>query len=176
MPTDPALVPSANDPTVRLQQRLAQLESRMGLVEKRTGVSAPAFRVRRGAALTLTNAVVTSVTWTVEDLDTVGMISVPSTSAVIPADGLYCVGAAAAFFANSTSERYLDITIPGIVLAVSRVQADNTAATETSCSTIRRFVAGDAVTVRVYQSSGGNLDLVVDSEAAPCFWCYQISP
>jgi hypothetical protein len=54
MPIDPLLVPTANDPTTRLMQRMAALEVRLAAQERRKDFSITPFSISNGSSTTFT--------------------------------------------------------------------------------------------------------------------------
>lgn len=139
-----------------------------GIVELQAVTEAIPFcgvKLTRGASQSIGDSVDTNITWTVETFDVGGWWSSGNTI-IVPAGAIpsgyttiAVVGfAMARFVSNGTGSRRLAIVHDGVDEAIdsrSALSGETTSVTSTEPFTV---AAGDAITMRVYQSSGGSLN------------------
>ena len=135
---------------------------------------APRCRVHNSAAQTLTTATFTAITMNSERFDNDSLHSTVTNTARITfaTAGVYLVGGALEFVANSTGVRGAFLRINGTTYisgGIHMTRTDGGGAGEFT-ATIYSFAVSDYVELMGYQNSGGNLDTVVDVNQAPEFW------
>ena len=133
----------------------------------------PAAELRQTTVQTLTTSVITSITFTTEDLDDdPNGASNHSTSSntsryVAPYSGWYLISGVVAFAANATGLRSTRWAVNGSVVLNSGVDVTSVTAStqEVAANTQKVFLtAGDYVELQAFQSSGGNLNTVYGSD------------
>jgi hypothetical protein len=138
------------------------------------GAAALDARVYRSTAQTIPGSILTKLSFDVERWD-VGDFwnAAEPTKLVVPVDGLYLFGAELEWDASATGNRFADFylndeTIIGELTSGWALNASGGPLQHGS--TVWRCAAGDEVEVRVYQSSGGDLDTVAGTatEANHC--------
>lgn len=129
-------------------------------------------RIENSAAISIVTATLTPLTFDTGRYDTdvfhnlVGQLAVPS-----GLGGTYRIGGAAQFAFNAAGVRILTVTVNGADRAVTGTNAMAAGATQLTASTELALVAGDVVQVQVYQTSGGNLNVVAGT---PAIWMSRI--
>lgn len=138
------------------------------------GRNAIGCKVYNDAAITLTTATLTPLTFNTERYDLGGLHSLALNTGriTIVVPGLYDIGGMARFVANATGIRLLYIRLNGArFLAEERrtpVSGDVTAITVKG---EEYLAAGDYLELVAYQTSGGNLDVGISSpNVFPEFW------
>lgn len=133
----------------------------------RGGLNVTQVNPKRGANLSLAvaqsipNNADTTIAFDTEDEDT-SNYHAPAASSIIIPDGLagmYVIAAQGAFTGNAVGSRRLSILNNGAVIAGS--ESDNAGATTTwraSAVVVASLVAGDVLTVTMFQNSGGALN------------------
>ena len=135
----------------------------------------PAVRASRGGTpQTIPNASVTAVAFDTETFDTANLHSTTTNNHLVtaPVAGVYQITGNVRFAANATGTRFVAISGPGGWLATSW-QLANTSSNDQSVSAAYSLTAGQSVSLEVYQTSGGNLDLVklgVDNPNLSMVW------
>lgn len=128
-------------------------------------------RVTNAAAQTITTATSTTLTFDTERWDTGALHSTSSNTdrLVGPVAGKYMVTASIEWAANVTGDRLLWIedSAGNIVAIVSQPPSTGGAVTRQSVTTTVDLTAADYVIVRVFQNSGGNLDIRKASRNSP---------
>ncbi|MET8278288.1 hypothetical protein [Micromonospora sp. NPDC005174] len=134
---------------------------------------APAAKLRQTVAQTLTNNTPTALTLNVEDLDTdpdgIGGHSTSSNTSRYTAryPGWYRVGGGVSFVSNSTGVRLASWAVNGTNVAGSDVLSTAVSGNTTRMAArgdLIYLAEGDYLELRVYQSSGGNLDTRVTND------------
>lgn len=120
------------------------------------------------ATTSIANTTETSISWTAEAWD-VGnlhdLLTDPSRFTVpTGGDGLYFVEAQVQFAASATGIRSTRIFVNGSLVAQNDIPAGTTAALSFQVIALLSLVAADYVEIKVYQSSGGALDVNGSSE------------
>lgn len=134
-------------------------------------------RVYNSAALTLTTAVSTALTFDTERYDVGGLHSTSANTSriTIALAGVYEVGGSASFDTNTTGLRGLSIRLNGTTtIALARDAPITGDETVMILSAAYRFVAGDYVELIARQTSGGNLNITVNANYSPEFWATRI--
>ena len=122
-------------------------------------------RVTRTPNQPITNASLTDITFPTEDQDVSDMhdIGVNTDRVTIPTggDGFYLITAGVMFDSNSTGTRRVGITINNVLENAADEKREDAAATQLGVQVGRgaELVAGDIVRLRVYQTSGGDLNI-----------------
>jgi hypothetical protein len=138
----------------------------------------PAVRATRGGTpQTIPNGSVTDVALDAEAFDTAGLHSTTTNNHLVtaPVAGVYQITGNVRFAANATGSRFVALDGPGGWLA-SSWQLANTSSNDQSVSTAFSLAAGQSVSIQVYQTSGGNLDLVKLGVEAPNLSMVWIGP
>jgi hypothetical protein len=134
---------------------------------------APAAKLRQTIAQTLINGTPTALTFTTEDLDTdpdgIGGHSTSSNTSRYTAryPGWYRLGGGATFVSNATGVRLLSWAVNGTNVAGSDVLVSAVSSNTTRVAARADLIylaEGDYLELRVYQSSGGNLDTRVTND------------
>lgn len=138
-------------------------------------------RVTRAGAQTISNATQTSLTFDTEKFDTDGYHSnvTNNTRLTIPAGlgGTYLIGGSVSWIGNATGFRALWIEVNGDSarnICGDIYEPEAATAINQVVTTLYQLAAGDYVELRVFQNSTGNLDDIVDEEAAPIFWIAKV--
>lgn len=147
---------------------IRQLQGALG------GSPVPSARVYNNAAITLTTATETTLTFNTERWDTASLHDTGSNTGrlTVPtgADGIYSITAHVRFASNATGVRFVGIRLNGSTfIAADLRQAVNGDATVLSVPAKWQMVGGDYVEVRAYQNSGGNLDVTSTGNYSPEF-------
>jgi hypothetical protein len=113
----------------------------------------------------ISNGTITIVSWTTSVAGTGITFSNPTTVFTIPVAGLYSVSYGATFAANGTGVRSIWGTISGttVQLATTTVSAVSGDFTRLCGGFQYRFAANDTLSVRVFQTSGGALNIGGDA-------------
>ena len=152
--------PSPNEPELGYLQDLDRWDFFNGSTWTELVPKQPGCVVRLAAAQSIPNFTNTLVTFDTEEFDNGAFFTAPSTTLTIPSAGVYHLQATASFTANATGIRIIEIHVNG-TLRASQSQQNIGGGTPDSLSTgcHRLCAAGDTVTFRVFQNSGGPLDL-----------------
>lgn len=125
------------------------------------------LRLRRAANQSISNNTVTNISWDTEDADVDGFIAVTATDITIPSGmgGLYAFSIDANFSGvTGTLGSYVDFnnTTRSVIY---RNNGDNGASDDKmSCSGVMLCNAADVIRCRVFQTSGGSLNLTARLE------------
>lgn len=134
-------------------------------------------RVFNSANIATVNTTAKVLTFDSERYDTGDFHSTASNTdrLTIPTDGLYAIGGSVQFASNATGYRQVEILL-NASSAIGGVvhQAVNGAVTVVNTSTEHQLAAGDFVTLRVTQASGGALNVVATGDYSPEFWIHRI--
>ena len=134
----------------------------------------PAARVRNsGLIATATSTFLDPVAFDTEDFDTAGLHSTVSATGdlVAPIAGTYQLTAGADWAVDATGTRFVAIVVNGFTRAISRVNATaGGEGTQQTVGDLRRLSAGDVITLRVRQSSGGTLNLSTTGTFLAAAW------
>jgi hypothetical protein len=117
------------------------------------------WRLRRAAVQSVSTATQTTVTWDTEDQDTDAFITASSTTVTIPSGcgGVYGLSATSVWASASTGTLSgVEILLSGAVIASGQGQAFTGFFTT---NVVYPLSATDTLTVRVYQNSGGSLNI-----------------
>jgi hypothetical protein len=146
------------------------------------GSTAGAQRVSltKSAAQAISSASETAITWNTEDFDTDTMHdnSTNTSRITFTTAGVYMFGATIPWAGSSSGRRYCYIrkNATGAWLDYSEVIPPGApAGTTQALHGVASFSASDYIEVYGYQSSGGSLDIYVDSSIKPRFWAYRIA-
>lgn len=136
-------------------------------------------RVYNNANISIGNATNTILTFNSERWDTTAGIHslVTNTSRLTcPIAGKYLIGGNVRWDANATGVRDLQILLNNTTY-IGRVYMGATAAINYAQSivTLYDLAAGDYVELRVYQNSGGALDVLYASAYSPEMWMQRIA-
>lgn len=136
----------------------------------------PRCRLTNSAAISLTNALTTAVTFDTEVFDEGGLHSTSSNTSrvTIPTggSGLYLIGASVEFAANATGVRDMFIVLNGAssIGVMRSTTPSGTSTTRLATSTVYALNDGDYVELRVNQTSGGALNLNASTDYSPVLW------
>jgi hypothetical protein len=116
----------------------------------------------RSAAQSINNNTLTDISWTVEDTDASGLVTVPVTNITIPATAVWLLTSTILWATNATGYRAAQIIHVGTteVLADYHVlSSGGSNVTGASMVTARLLTSGDQVKVAGLQTSGGALNV-----------------
>ena len=122
----------------------------------------PVVSVRRDAVQSLSNAINTTISWDIEELDTDGMWS-PGTPTRITftRTGVYTINYGLLLANNNVGFREANILWNGaVVLAVSSLVPITGGVTGITLSRTNKFTAADFIEARLFQNSGAPLDTI----------------
>lgn len=93
----------------------------------------------------------------------------------IPTSGIYMFGANVAFADNANGTRHIEIIKNDTTVITSSESNSNAGSTHfvTTASSAPLF-GTETLKLRVRQTSGGNLDIVVNGEQSPVFWAVYV--
>lgn len=132
----------------------------------------PRARVTHSSTQSISTATVTTLSFNTEHYDPWAMhdTSTNTSRLTVVKPGVYLVGGSVEFQASATGQRGLYIYLNGVTYIAYDIH-DASAANETAVtvSTVDQFVTGDYVELRVYQSSGGMLNVNSVSRYTPVF-------
>lgn len=136
-----------------------------------------AVRKQRSTAQTISNDSLTAVDFTTVlpgSFDRGGFLSAPSTF-IIPSTGIYAFGATVAFADNATGTRYIEI-IKNDTTVLTAMESNSHAGTAhyVTTSSSAPLNATETLKLRVRQTSGANLDIVLGADQSPVFWAVYI--
>lgn len=165
---DVDLLKRQETPVVSLQNAflLAQ-DGRIGALETFSGA-----RVYNSENLTIPHNTLTNLTFNSERFDTDSYHSTDSNAErlTVPVAGTYLILGNVRFANNATGVRQLTVILNNSdIIAFDREDASTVAVTYVTLSTIYELAAGDYVTLRVFQNSGGNLDVDAQASYSPEF-------
>ena len=136
-----------------------------------------AARVYRTDAQTIATSTEASVAFTHQRRVDGGLhTTADDTKMTVYVPGWYLVGASVAWTANATGRRSTYLRLNGATdIGRSLKSTSHATLTEkTAVTTVYHFAAADYVEVRVFQDSGGNLDLAVAANQSPEFWMARL--
>ena len=151
-------------PTADILRRLAILEA----AARRSPGSA--LRMERiTTAQSIPNGANTVVVFnsTVFEVDDTGRITPNTSTGVVTVNeaGIYRITAGAEFVSNTTGRRILFLVAAGLVVAEHDDSAPSVTATCGTCiSTLVKLAAADTIDARVFQLSGGALDVSANTK------------
>jgi len=112
------------------------------------------------------------------DLDDMHDVTVNNSRLTINHAGRYLVGAAIRWsVASSVGYRRTILLLNGTTNLDFAVDPGAVVGNGPSqrCFTLFQFAQGDYIEVQVYQTSGGNLDVIVGTDSKPTLWAHRIS-
>ncbi len=136
-----------------------------------------AVRAYNSGSIAITTATTTALTFDSEIFDTDTMHSTTTNTGRLTAKtaGMYQISACASFDQNSTGARFVGVKLNGTtIIAVNLVPASNSDQNHMAVSTLYQLALNDYVECVVYQSSGGNLNIVSASHYTPEFMMIRI--
>lgn len=150
----------------------AQITDTRGRAFVRQG-GIPACRVYNSSTVAVAHNSFTTITFNSERFDTAGLHSTSTNTGrlTFPVAGIYQVGAAIYWTANSTGIRTMRIMVNGgTALAYTEFNAGAVSGPGLIINTIYSFAAGDYVTFDAYQTSGGSLNIAAGGNYSPEAW------
>ena len=139
----------------------------------------PAVRASVGdTPQTIPNNLVTNVNFDAETFDTASLHSTTTNNHLVtaPVAGVYQITGNVRWDANATGVRFVDISATSGGRIASVYHLANTSATDQSVSAAYALAAGDSVFLEVFQTSGGNLDLIKNGTDNPNLSMVWIGP
>ena len=153
--------------TVALRRRVARLET------LEAAVHGQGCRVYNSAATTLgSNDTATALSFNSErwDNDNCHSPTVNPTRLTCNTAGIYVITGSVVFAANASGYRFAGILLNSATyIGSDRRSATPTSSTVITVTAIYQLAAGDYVELRVAQTSGGNLDVMVVGNNSPEF-------
>ncbi len=134
-------------------------------------------RAVHGSSQTISNSTLTILDYNAEQFDDDDMHDNVTNNSRLTATvaGRYVINTQVRWANNSTGHRILDILLNGTTLIARHQMSANTAgATVVTIATIYDLALDDYVETRVFQSSGGNLDVERIASHAPEFMMQQV--
>lgn len=124
-------------------------------------VSQGSCKIGRTTAQTIANNTLTTIAFDSEFYDAEGMFTAASDDEIItlPRAGKVVVVAQVSFASNSTGYRYADIVVGGSVVAQVQLPPATGVPTRVLLTGVADVAANDTVSLRVQQTSGGDLDV-----------------
>lgn len=131
-----------------------------------------------GTPQTIPNVVVVNVTFDAETFDTANLHSPTTNNHLVtaPVAGVYQITGNVRWAMNATGNRFVDISTTSGGRIASVWELANTNNTDQSVSAAYSLAAGDSVFLEVFQTSGGNLDLVKNATDDPNLSMVWIGP
>lgn len=132
----------------------------------------PAARVTHSVAQSIPNSTVTFLSFDTERFDTQDLHdnSTNNSRLTAPIDGIYLITAHVEFASNSTGRRQLALRASGSTfIALTEPDTNQNASTHLSLGTVYELSADGYVEVRVFQNSGGSLNVGKTDEFTPEF-------
>ncbi len=126
----------------------------------------PTTRLRRTSTQTISNNVITDISFTTETWDIGNFHTTNSPDVVAPVDGVYLITGSLVFQGNGTGYRELQLTENLAPIADAQDDARANASDFLSTSTVYLLSAGDIVRMRAFQNSGGSLTVINSSGGA----------
>lgn len=127
----------------------------------------------RTAVQTISHATETLVSWDAEthDVGAYHDTSLQPTQIIVPTDlgGTYNIYASVDWVANSTGYRWIEILVNNVAIAQNTRPTYPTDLLSQFVSTSWILAEGDIVTIKVYQTSTGNLDITRSAIRTPRF-------
>jgi hypothetical protein len=119
-----------------------------------------AIVAQRVAAQSIPNSAFTAISWDTELQDNDNQLTVPTSSLVLPNPGVY-VGFGGVQFAGSASGSRTATTFKngGEIVGSGQDAPANASGTRIICGAVFTGVAGDIISVNVFQGSGGALNI-----------------
>lgn len=140
-----------------------QVLDQQGNLKVRDPIASPGYSgvsLQLGSTQAITTATITSVQWQTELWDTDDYWdSGTNTDIVIPETGKYHVTATIDFEANATGYREIRFYVNGTLKRIAQLGGWSGADTAFTHSKTLDLVKGDILTIRVHQTSGGNLNI-----------------
>ena len=133
-------------------------------------------RVYNSANISVGNAATQFLTFNSERFDTSAIHSTSSNTGrlTLPLAGKWAIGCAVSFAANATGGRAIQIWLNGgTVIATTFIPATAGGVLSTDIAVVTEydFAANDYLELGVYQSSGGNLNVLAAAAYSPEFFC-----
>lgn len=136
-----------------------------------------AFRRQRSTLQSISNDTLTAVDFTAQaagGFDRGSFFSAPSTF-VIPTSGIYIFGGTVSFADNATGTRYIEIVKNGVSVLTAMESNSNVGSVHfVTTSSSAPLNATETLSMRVRQTSGGNLDITFSGEQSPVFWAIYV--
>lgn len=133
-------------------------------------------RVRNNAAISIPNNTTTALTFNTEAFDTDGMHSTVSNTGriTIATGGKYIIGYNLEFAGNVNGLREAFITREGVAEGANQLMGGDATINRLSSSILITAVAAEWFDVRVFQDSGGALNINSTGIFVPVFWATKI--
>jgi len=141
-----------------------------------TGAALPKCRVYNTTNITTITSVQTSLTFNAESFNTDNNHSIGTNPSRLTCQtaGVYMIGGNVEFASNGNGSRSTVITLNGTtVIASQKTLSPTSSPAMVHVVTIYNLVVGDYVELTVTQSSGGNLDVLGQSDS-PVFWMSKL--
>lgn len=160
------------------QRQLRDILDRLERLEKPDAILTNiGARVYRTTNKSITDSTQTIVDFDAETYDTASLHdnSTNNTRLTIPYAGKYSTSAAIEFAANGTGLRGIYLRINGTTYIAGHSTSGNaTVNTTLSIETKYQFSVGDYIECSVFQTSGGNLDLLRNTDYSPIFMIHRL--
>jgi hypothetical protein len=137
----------------------------------------PSCRVTNSANISITDNTLTALTFDTERWDTDGMHTLTGSTGriTVATGGKYLIGAHISWADNATGRRQLALRKNGSTVTAATEQAIVATSTFQSIATLDLLGPGDYYEVRVFQNSGGPLNVSALTALSPEFWMQWVS-
>jgi hypothetical protein len=168
-----------SDPALSMQRQIQALQDDLERLRKADTGGGIGCRVYNNAAISIANNTLTDLTFNSEYWDTDGMhdTSVDTARVTCVTAGYYLMIGQVEFAVASAGRRQLLIVVDGAT-TIAVVEADTALAGGVNhnlqISTIYALTAGDFVTLRVFQNSGGPLNVNAKANWSPDFSVHRL--
>lgn len=119
--------------------------------------------LRETSAQSITTGLATAVTFSIEDWDPAAGHSGSGSAWTAPVNGFYLVTVSGTVVSNAAGRVELRIRVTGTDIAQAAQPNSATSAPHMGLSTVVQLVAGDTVSMILFQNSGGSLNTSVAS-------------
>ncbi len=147
-----------------------------GVVDTENFSVLPGVKVSNNSSVTIPNSTSTILSFDTETYDTAGMFdSLANTQIAIPIDGVYLVQGSISWVGNLTGIRESSIFINAVGnVAISGPSAAT--GVKQQPTFVGRLSAGDLITLKVFQNSGGNLNVGTSNGVGPTLSAQWLGP
>ena len=136
-------------------------------------VTPPACRVGRNASKTISNAIETNMDFNIKRFDTDSMFTTGASNdhMTVQTPGLYSIGASFRWKTTATGQRFGYIKVGN--LPVAQVDCDDND-DRANLATLYQCTSAVAISLIVYQNTGGNLGIVSEADYTPELWAIKV--
>ena len=165
-----ALLSRYTDKINSMEERIAELE------RSEYGIGSGA-RVYNSSNISIPTATETALTFNTESFDTgeYHSLVLNPERLTAPVDGFYVIFGGILFASNPTGYRQITIRHnAATAIKSSRIDAVQTSGSRVVVSEVYEMLAGEFVTLRAFQTSGGNLNVLSSNNFSPVFSIWRV--